>query len=1124
MDSLFGVPINSIMIGLLVLMSISFAVLGWIAYRQPLLVRMGFRNIRRRVSQTILIVVGMMLATLIISAAFATGDTVGYSVTNSIYEQFEEADFVIVIDDDDAANRPEDFSEIAFLEDLQAKFSDDPGIDGITGSVGRTLPVLNLGARLSEPSALVVGLEPETADEFGGLRSLDGSPAMTAALSGDAAYITENLSEEIDAAPGSTVTVFFEGESIDVQVLDVVRDSAVTSQNGTSTGGLVLHIDSARALFGEEDSVDAIVVSATGGVRDTLEISDEVQGRLETFLEARPESGAEIAVTKKEFVSLGELIGSLFVTIFLIFGLFSISAGILLIFLIFIMLAAERRSEMGMARAVGMSRLNLTQTYIAEGMAYNIGAALVGALLGLGVSWLLIQILGQALNDPSIGFAIAFHASPQPFVIAYASGITITFATIAFSAWRAANLNIVRAIRDLPEPQPLSSRNASWSELLRATAGALWLVAWIALLTLLVTLGLAQGVFLLTLFYGLPLLAIVPIGFFYVSGMRDAAASRRRWLFWLWLVLLLPLSLPSFGLLKAKGWADRHRSGGGWAVVMLLLGTALTYFGGWQWGQAFAYASGISLVVLAAGMLAVYWGVSANRSLSIASLALVWFWLLPLPFSLLWEGGKGWIDPIDGLLSPFGLGPREIAGNIEMFFVSGVCITAAATIAVVFNSDFILGLASRCGRFMGGVAPAIRTAIAYPLAAKFRTGLTLAMFGLIVFSLVVMAFLNYNFSQLFIGAEAAAGFDVVASGNPSNRISDLETELRTAGYDVDRNLSGIGKVVSSFPEFREVGTDGPSGGFPLRGGNQEFFSLAEMPLQQRAQGYPSDEAVMAALAADPTLVIASAEILGSDDPFGDDDQFRVGLRPDDPAREVGFEPVGLIAQDPSSGETQELSLIGVFEPQVSGILLGLIGIFGQEQTAEALPGGSSSERYYIRAVDRSKSSEIQTARAIESTLLERGIEAYSIEQDIDAAAEQSTSFQLLFEGFMGLGLIVGIAALGVIAFRTVVERRQQIGMLRAIGYSKRLVATSFFFESSFIALTGVVMGVVLGSALSYNLLTSPEFTGGTELDFQVPWVRLALIVGIAYVASALTTIWPARSAASVAAAEALRYE
>ena len=121
-------------------------------------------------------------------------------------------------------------------------------------------------------------------------------------------------------------------------------------------------------------------------------------------------------------------------------------------------------------------------------------------------------------------------------------------------------------------------------------------------------------------------------------------------------------------------------------------------------------------------------------------------------------------------------------------------------------------------------------------------------------------------------------------------------------------------------------------------------------------------------------------------------------------------------------------------------------------------------------------------------------------------------------------LIVGIAALGVIAFRTVVERRQQIGMLRAIGYSRQLVALSFFLESSFIALTGIVMGVVLGSALSYNLLTSPDFTEGAEIEVGVPWLRLAIIIGIAYVASALMTLWPARSASRVSVAEALRYE
>ena len=54
---------------------------------------------------------------------------------------------------------------------------------------------------------------------------------------------------------------------------------------------------------------------------------------------------------------------------------------------------------------------------------------------------------------------------------------------------------------------------------------------------------------------------------------------------------------------------------------------------------------------------------------------------------------------------------------------------------------------------------------------------------------------------------------------------------------------------------------------------------------------------------------------------------------------------------------------------------------------------------------------------------------------------------------MGLGLIVGVAALGVITARSVVERRQQIGVLRAIGFRRRMVQVSFLLESSFIALT-----------------------------------------------------------------------
>ena len=121
------------------------------------------------------------------------------------------------------------------------------------------------------------------------------------------------------------------------------------------------------------------------------------------------------------------------------------------------------------------------------------------------------------------------------------------------------------------------------------------------------------------------------------------------------------------------------------------------------------------------------------------------------------------------------------------------------------------------------------------------------------------------------------------------------------------------------------------------------------------------------------------------------------------------------------------------------------------------------------------------------------------------------------------GLLVGIAALGVIAARSVVERRQQIGVLRALGFRRGQVRFAFLIESSFVALLGITLGVALGAALSFGLISSlgEDLAGAT---YQVPWTSLALIVGLSYAASLLTTYLPARQASRVYPAEALRYE
>jgi putative ABC transport system permease protein len=402
--------------------------------------------------------------------------------------------------------------------------------------------------------------------------------------------------------------------------------------------------------------------------------------------------------------------------------------------------------------------------------------------------------------------------------------------------------------------------------------------------------------------------------------------------------------------------------------------------------------------------------------------------------------------------------------------------------------------------------------------------MAIAMFGLVVFSLVVMATLNSNFTQLFLGQEATGGYQVAVEGSPNNRIPDLRVTLTEAGYDVDGNITGVGTMLGGAARvISPVKNPEDLPFYRIRSIDQEFTATAAFPMLTRAAGYDSDEAVLQALLADPTLAIVDESRLTIPGSFGEPGSSFLLPQTARQLQDAPWEPIPVTVQDPVSGNTVDLQIIGILRGPVTGVITDWAAfIVGPTVMTESFRGGEF-ERFFIQTADRSKDGAIEASRQIESTLIERGVQATAIQQMIDDAAAASTAFQVLFEAFMGLGLVVGIAALGVIAFRTVAERRQQIGMLRAIGYSRRLIAASFFLESSFIAVTGIGMGVILGGALSYNLMTSPEFTNGNEIDFAFPWMRLFIMVAIAYGASALMTLIPARSASRVVVAEALRY-
>ena len=85
-----------------------------------------------------------------------------------------------------------------------------------------------------------------------------------------------------------------------------------------------------------------------------------------------------------------------------------------------------------------------------EGALYALLASALGSVAGVGVGWLMVRVIGEAFAGS--GFTISFATSPQNVVIAFCLGMVLTFAVVLISSWRVSRLNVVRAIRDIPEP------------------------------------------------------------------------------------------------------------------------------------------------------------------------------------------------------------------------------------------------------------------------------------------------------------------------------------------------------------------------------------------------------------------------------------------------------------------------------------------------------------------------------------------------------------------------------------------------------------------------------------------------------------------------------------------------
>src|SRR5213594_1839452 len=207
------------------------------------------------------------------------------------------------------------------------------------------------------------------------------------------------------------------------------------------------------------------------------------------------------------------------------------------------------------------------------------------------------------------------------------------------------------------------------------------------------------------------------------------------------------------------------------------------------------------------------------------------------------------------------------------------------------------------------------------------------------------------------------------------------------------------------------------------------------------------------------------------------------------------------------------SAVGV----ISGSLFGGGGLIGARGLLKKSFGIESGTLGFVTVAKGQ--DPVNVANLLKKNFIQLGMQTIVIQVAIEQGERIFLSFFGLFEGYLALGLVVGVAGVGIISIRSVVERRNEIGVLRALGFRRKMVLAAFLVENSYIALLGIMIGVSLGVDLAYAFTAQPN----SGLYFVIPWTQIIEISVASYALAMLSVLGSARKASKIPPAEALRY-
>ena len=880
-----------------------------------------------------------------------------------------------------------------------------------------------------------VGMRLPILSDAGGFGTL---PQMFFALDGDVSdlrvrqgdvHIGERL-EPLSSIENSTLVTtglfqyaFGSDESINLTIngsfVDDDRLSSLTDLDPVILG--LINMSDAEILAVADENERSMLVFGN--------VSNQNLAALEQHLDSlvgMDDLSLSVRAVKLDALEQAEASSGVLSAMFLVFGSFTIAAGILLIITIVMMMIDVRQKEYATVRALGMTRSDLRYTTMVEGsIAATVGCA-IGSLIGVGLAWV-IGIGFSTVFANAGADVFSFHVDISSLLAGWFWGFHIAMMTLYGSALWSSRMIIVHALKNVPQRVP---KHVPW------------------------------GLYLFII--GALALVLFSTGFFFIGGDLLAHSA--------WIIL-------------------------GCAVVLFICPILF-------WIVPVFRAKRTS-----EGSLPTY-REAPRRTIGFIGVLL-----------LVWTGLPSWIDPVRS-----GLTPNEFS-----FIIIGLVQVFAGVLVLAALAPLMIRSALRLASFKsGGVVP---VALSYPLHKPLRTAVVMGMFSITVFSVIVLSGYTLqfeNYSSNFV-EESEGEFELMLS---SARSRPLQLESPVSEWDLQNTdvnqIDAVGRVyrAQAFIENNE----GERSPYILRGVDRDFSEHGGLPLHlwDSSLGQSSEEAWL--------NMQKQGDVVFVDASFGLEsslDGTNVGIF----ALKVGENITIIDSQQPS--HRREVMVGGILEQSSylfsAGIWMPAEPVIEQydgsltrvyvsvSDDAQPSPDFDTDEvRYFSAAGKTSSEREAATelAERLSLDLEKDGVDVSLIAEDVALIQALVLSILALFEGYLAIGLMIGIAGIGVVTYRSVSERRKHIGMLRALGFTRGMVARVHLIEVGWVSLLGIINGIVVGMMFHVGLHSAIWESEGADL--VLPWTTVFWVFFGGVFLVYLATLIPVRAVSKIQPSEALR--